>query len=75
MMPAEYPFGAAERPVCLPIGTRESCKMTTAAGLRKGHDVGYFKAGHGADGCAGAMAYDIGSDDSPGQWYGDGLMS
>ena len=30
--------------------------MTTAPGLRKGHDVGYFKAGHGADGCAGAMA-------------------
>jgi hypothetical protein len=27
--------------------------MTTAPGLRKGHDVGYFKAGHGADGCAG----------------------
>ena len=49
--------------------------MTTAPGLRKGHDVGYFKAGHGADGCAGAMAYDIGSDDPPGQWHGDGLMS
>ena len=36
--------------------------MTTAPGLRKGHDVGYFKAGHGADGCAGAIAYDVGSD-------------
>ena len=49
--------------------------MTAAAGLCKDHDVGDFKAGHGADGCAGAMAYDIGSDDPPGQWHGDGLMS
>ena len=49
--------------------------MTTTVGLRNGHDVGYFMAGHGADGCAGAMAHDIRSGDPPGQWHGDGLMS
>ena len=36
--------------------------MTTAAGLCKDHDVGYFKAGHGADACVGTMAYDIRPD-------------
>ena len=48
--------------------------MTTAAGLCKDHDVGYFKAGHGADGCAGAMAYDIDPVALQVSGMGDGLM-
>ena len=69
-MPPEYPqsgtvdgeLGADPGPVSLLIGTRGNCKTDTAAALCKGYDVGYFKAGHGADGCVGAMAYDIGPD-------------
>lgn len=38
----------------------------------QGHDVGYFTAGHGAGGCAGAMAYYTGSGEPPGQWHGNG---
>ena len=32
--------------------------MTTTVRLRKSYDVGYVNAGHGANGCAGAMACD-----------------
>lgn len=45
--------------------------MTTTVSLRKSHDVGYFNAGHGAGGCAGAMACDTRSGEPPGQWHGD----
>jgi TrwC relaxase len=46
--------------------------MTTTVSLRAGHDVGYFNAGHGAGGCAGAMAYYTKSGEPPGQWAGRG---
>jgi hypothetical protein len=37
--------------------------MITTVSLRKGHDVGYFTAGYGATGCAGAMACEARSGD------------
>jgi hypothetical protein len=37
--------------------------MITTASLRTGHDVGYFTAGYGASGCAGAMACEARSGD------------
>ena len=49
--------------------------MTTTVSLRKSHDVGYFNAGHGAGGCAGAMACDTRSGEPPGQWHGNGAES
>ena len=47
--------------------------MTTTVSVPKpGHDVGYFNAGHGSQGCAGAMAYYAKSGEPPGQWAGRG---
>lgn len=46
-------FAAVERPVFLLIGTLlKLLPVTTNVGLREGHDVGDFNAGHGTGGYA-----------------------